>query len=67
MEDRLIDLESRFAFQEQTLLSLSETLAEQQKLIERLEARVRLQDEKLRALEPSPLQVDAPEPPPPHY
>ncbi|MEJ2403587.1 MAG: SlyX family protein [Candidatus Thiodiazotropha sp.] len=33
MEDRLNDLESRFAFQEQTLLSLSETLAEQQNLI----------------------------------
>jgi SlyX protein len=67
MEDRLIDLESRFAFQEQTLLSLSETLAEQQNLIQRLETRVRQLDEKLRALEPSPLQVDAPEPPPPHY
>ncbi|MEJ2426780.1 MAG: SlyX family protein [Candidatus Thiodiazotropha sp.] len=67
MEDRLNDLESRFAFQEQTLLSLSETLAEQQNLIQRLETRVRQLDEKLRALEPSPLQVDAPEPPPPHY
>jgi SlyX protein len=67
MNERMIDLESRVAFQEQAIHTLSETLIEQQRTIDSLSRTVDALKQRLQALEPSPLQTGETEPPPPHY
>ncbi|MEW8189605.1 MAG: SlyX family protein [Candidatus Thiodiazotropha endolucinida] len=67
MNDRIIDLESRMAFQEQAIHTLSETLIEQQRTIDSLNRTVETLRQRLQALDPSPLQPGENEPPPPHY
>jgi SlyX protein len=67
MNDRIIDLESRVAFQEEAIHSLSETLIEQQRTIESLSTTVEALRQRLKALEPSPLQPAETQSPPPHY
>lgn len=67
LEERLTELETRFAFLEQTAHSLDTTVAAQDRLLSRLRIEYdRLQTE-LSQLRGS-LQDDAPDdPPPPHY
>ncbi|MEW8374209.1 MAG: SlyX family protein [Candidatus Thiodiazotropha sp.] len=67
MDDRIVDLESRLAFQEQAIHTLSETLVEQQRTINSLNRTVDALRQRLQALQPSPLQSGETEPPPPHY
>jgi SlyX protein len=67
MNDRIIDLESRLAFQEEAIHTLSETLIEQQRTIDSLSQTMEVLRERLQALEPTPLQPGDNEPPPPHY
>ncbi|MBT2969219.1 MAG: SlyX protein [gamma proteobacterium symbiont of Ctena orbiculata] len=67
MDDRIIDLESRLAFQEEAIHTLSETLVQQQRTIDSLSRTVDLLRQRLQALQPSPLQSGETEPPPPHY
>jgi SlyX protein len=67
MNDRIIDLESRVAFQEEAIHTLSESLIEQQRTIDSLSSTVEALRQRLRALEPSPLQPGETDPPPPHY
>jgi SlyX protein len=67
MNDRIIDLESRVAFQEEAIHTLSETLIEQQRTIDSLSRTLEMLGERLQALEPTPLQSGENEPPPPHY
>ena len=67
-ERRLIDLESRFSFQEETIRELSDALVRQQQRIDRLEASLNVVVEQLRRGDASD---DAPQMPederPPHY
>jgi SlyX protein len=67
MNERIIDLESRVAFQEEAINTLSETLIEQQRTIDSLSKTVEILRQRLQALEPSPLQPGEAESPPPHY
>lgn len=67
MEARIVELETRLAFQEETIQRLSETLASQQRSIDDLTRSLEFLRQRLQALSPSPLQGDAEEPPPPHY
>jgi SlyX protein len=67
MNDRIIDLETRVAFQEKAIHTLSETLIEQQRTIDSLSRTLEVLRERLQALEPTPLQPGDNEPPPPHY
>ncbi|PUB74443.1 MAG: SlyX protein [gamma proteobacterium symbiont of Ctena orbiculata] len=67
MDDRIVDLESRLAFQGQAIHTLSETLVEQQRTIDSLSRTVDALRQRLQALQPSPLQSGETEPPPPHY
>ncbi|MEW8506619.1 MAG: SlyX family protein [Candidatus Thiodiazotropha sp.] len=67
MDDRIIDLESRLAFQEEAIHTLSETLVEQQSTIDSLNRTVDALRQRLQALEPSPLHNGDTDPPPPHY
>ena len=67
MEERLIDLESRIAFQDETIDVLNRTVMEQQQQLESLTKEVAHLRDRLKAIAPSPLDSDEPEPPPPHY
>jgi SlyX protein len=64
----IIELESKLAFQEDTIHSLSNELLEHHKKIERLQQQVMLLADKLRNL-PDDQGILRPEeePPPPHY
>ena len=72
LEQRLVDLETRLAFQEQALQELSDALAEARQEEGRNALRLHRALEELRqlrrALAGSPVTGDAAsEPPPPHY
>ncbi|MCU7881322.1 MAG: SlyX family protein [Candidatus Thiodiazotropha sp. (ex Lucinoma aequizonata)] len=67
MNERIFDLESRLAFQEEAMNTLSETIVEQQQLINSLARTVEALREHIKAFDPSALQSGEPEPPPPHY
>ena len=72
LEQRLVDLETRLAFQEQALQELSDALAEARQEEGRNALRLHRALEELRqlrsALAASPVTGDAAsEPPPPHY
>lgn len=66
MEERLIDLETRLAFQEDAIQELNTVVADQQRLITTLRLELDGLKARLRELTPSPIDGGA-EPPPPHY
>lgn len=65
LEERIVDLESRQAFQDDTIQALNDALVEQQKLIERLQ--VQIQALAKRQEEVSLFSASQDEAPPPHY
>ncbi|EGV52874.1 SlyX [Candidatus Endoriftia persephone str. Guaymas] len=67
MDEALIDLQTRVAFQEESIQALNRALLDQQQVINALQAELETVHQRLRALTPSPLESDAVEPPPPHY
>lgn len=67
MEERLIELESRLAFQEHTLQDLNDIVAAQQQEISILRQALQELDRRLRAVTPQPVASAAEETPPPHY
>ena len=67
MENRIIELESKVAFQEDTILKLHDIIVEHQKEIYRLTREVEGVRNKLLALAPSLLASQEDEAPPPHY
>lgn len=66
MQEELIELQSQFAFQEQTIAELNEALIAQQQQIDRLQKQLMMLMDRLKELEgePSPAGVDEK---PPHY
>jgi SlyX protein len=66
IESRVMDLETRLAFQDDTIQALNDVLVEQRRVVERLQlqlqALARRQEEMQGAL-----GVDEDEAPPPHY
>lgn len=66
LEMRIADLESRLAFQDDTIQTLNDVLVEQQRLVDRLQLQVaalaKRQEELL-----SQYGVDEDDAPPPHY
>ncbi len=66
MNEEIIELESKLAFQEDTLLQLNITVAKQQVEIAELKRELEELKQTVRHLNPSPLGGEA-EPPPPHY
>lgn len=67
MENRLIELESRLAFQEHTLQELNGVVARQQQEILRLTRELEALRGQLRDLATLPVAGRVDEPPPPHY
>lgn len=64
MEERLVELEVKVAYQEKTLAELNQVVLEQQQQIERLEKRLAMLKQQLTAEGEAP---GAPDEPPPHY
>jgi len=68
MQQQLIELESKLAFQEDTVNSLNNELHQHQLRIEKLQQQVVLLAEKLRQMpEDQGILRPEEEPPPPHY
>jgi len=67
MEARIVELETRLAFQEDSIHHLNETVAAQQRRIDSLTEIVELLTQRLQQIAASPLHGDGEEPPPPHY
>jgi SlyX protein len=68
LQQQLIELESKLAFQEDTVNSLNNELHEHQKRIEKLQQQVMLLADKLRQLpDDNGNGLVEQEPPPPHY
>ncbi len=65
-ETRIIELETRLAFQEDSLQQLNDVVVEQQQSIDRLMTIVKVMNQQLKSI-PSDLHGDGNEPPPPHY
>lgn len=66
-ESRLIELETRLAFQDDSIQQLSDTIARQQQSIDQLTEMVKILNRQLKSL-PTEMTADAgSEPPPPHY
>ncbi len=66
LENRLADLEVRFAFQQETIDSLNETVTRQWAMIDRLARRLEALEGEVADLDPGQRDPKA-EPPPPHY
>ncbi len=66
-QERIIDLESRIAFQEDAIDKLSDVVSRQEQELLRLEKMVRYLHQQLKSLGDSQMTHPADEPPPPHY
>ncbi len=64
---RVIELETRVAFQDQTVQELNEAVTRQQREIDRLVRELEMLKDRLRATAPSPVVPPDEETPPPHY
>lgn len=65
MDDRIIELEKKSAFQEDTIESLNQVVIEQQKRLEQLEKRLKFVTDQLEGSDIIKKLED--EAPPPHY
>ena len=66
-EERIIDIESKIAFQEETLQVLNDVVCEQQKQIDKLLATCKLLDERINDLLVASGDTPDADQPPPHY
>jgi SlyX protein len=67
MEKRIIELETRLSFQDDTILQLNEVVIELRGEVEKLAARLKVAEEKLSGLTPELVVPLEQEDPPPHY
>jgi len=67
VEDRLIELETRVAFQDDLLHQLNEIVSRQSVELDSLILQVRRLQEQLQGMEPAHIKTQAEEVPPPHY
>lgn len=67
LKKHAVEMETRLAFQEQTLQALNDVVTRQQREIEKLFREVQALKDRLRAAAPSPVGPLEDEKPPPHY
>ena len=66
LEQRIIDLEARLAFQDDTIQTLNDVLGAQQRTLERLQAQLALLARRQEDMQ-SRMDGEGDEAPPPHY
>lgn len=67
VDEQISELQTKVAFQEDTIEQLNQALADQQQQIELLEYKLKHVIDKLKQLEPASVGSEGDEPPPPHY
>lgn len=67
MEQRLIELETKLAFQETTLHELNDIVTAQQEKIDILQAAIQELHERMKSMSEEAVRDLEDEPPPPHY
>lgn len=67
MQERIVELESKVAFQDELINRLDEILVSQRDELDRLAERVRRLEEQIKAGSTSMIRTEAEETPPPHY
>lgn len=67
MESRVIELESKLAFQEHMINELNDIITDQQKQIDQLREEQRVFNQRLQSISESSPVSNEKEPPPPHY
>lgn len=67
LENQLIDLQTRFAFQEDTLMALNDVVADQARHIEQLQMLLRQLQQSLQELREQSSAGEVLDVPPPHY
>lgn len=67
LENRVMELENKIAFQEHTIEELNEALVSQQFMLDKLQRQLRHLAQKLQGIQPSNIASLAEETPPPHY
>lgn len=67
LHKRLLELEMKVSFQEQTIEDLNQALIEQQFSLDKLQHQMRLLAKKVVAVQPSNIASQSEETPPPHY
>ena len=67
MENKIIDLQSKLAFQDETINDLNEVITDQQNQLDQLREDVRLLNLRIASVAEASNVADEKEPPPPHY
>ena len=67
MENKIIDLESKLAFQDETINELNEVITDQQQQLDQLREEIRLLALRIASVAQSSTGTEEKEPPPPHY
>lgn len=66
-DERLVELESKLAFQEQTIEDLNEVVVEQGRLLEAISERLARLEQRLRGADDAGSETDPLQERPPHY
>ncbi|MDH5369365.1 MAG: SlyX family protein [Gammaproteobacteria bacterium] len=67
MENKIIDLESKLAFQDETINELNEVITDQQNQLDVLREEIRLLNLRISSVAEASNVSEEKEPPPPHY
>ena len=67
MENKIIDLQSKLAFQDETINELNEVITDQQSQLDQLREEIRLLSLRIASVAESSGGTEEKEPPPPHY
>jgi SlyX protein len=67
LDTRIVDLESKVAFQDDTIESLNDALSQQQQQLAQITYKMNHMVERLKSMRPSNIATQDEEAPPPHY
>ena len=67
MENKIIDLQSKLAFQDESINELNEVITDQQNQLDQLREEIRLMNLRIVSVAEASNVTEEKEPPPPHY